>query len=228
VDEGREGRFSLTAYEKDTMGSYNMEHLGNKEPAISRAFRSDTKVRRNNQIIGTFETPDVTASSARANAELRFKMATVQCELRFNPVSNQDNPQDQAIGVQENKNQLNGKAIPLQLTRLIKFAKEQKAKAIWNSFPRFIRGEADPAPAPAPAPQPAPVIPQPAPAPQPVDESDEETESEEEEEEKPTVPLSGSDLITAFNSALTRHNISQNTVHLPTDAIAILRYLNEW
>lgn len=123
----------------DTPGEYNLEHLG--PDASSRTFRMSNKVRRNNQIIGTFQTPDVTAGSARANGDSNFKLLAVQCEIRFNPVSNQSNPQDLVIGVQENKNKLDETAIPLNLKRLVKYCRDKKAQAIWDSFPAIVRGD---------------------------------------------------------------------------------------
>ena len=36
---------------------------------------------------------------------------------------------------------MNGKAIPLSFTRLAKYYREQKAQAIWASFPAIVRGE---------------------------------------------------------------------------------------
>ena len=123
----------------DLPGAYNLQHLGSE--TISREFRMANKIRRNDQIIGTFPTPDVNPGSIRANGDTNFKYCAVQCEVRFNPVSNQDNPQDLVIGVQENKNELNGKAIPLSFTRLAKYYREQKAQAIWASFPAIVRGE---------------------------------------------------------------------------------------
>ena len=123
----------------DTPGEYNARYLG--EDTHSREFRTANKIRRNNQIIGYFASPDVTAGTARASGEAMFRIAVVQCELRFQPLSNQDNPQDVVVGVQENKNQMNGKAIPLQLTRLVKHYRDVKARAIWASFPPEVRGE---------------------------------------------------------------------------------------
>jgi hypothetical protein len=118
----------------DEPGQYNKKHLG-KEARTSKQFRQGIKVRRNKQFIGTFETPDRASGSSRADPETHFKMCTVQCEFRFAPISKQDNQMDAAIGVQENKNQLNGKAIPLALTRLVKYCKERKAGAVWDSLP---------------------------------------------------------------------------------------------
>jgi len=123
----------------DVPGAYNLQHLGSAD--MSREFRIANKIRRNDQIIGTFPTPDVSPASVRGNGETNFKFCAVQCEVRFHPVSNQDNPQDLVIGVQENKNELNGKAIPLSFTRLAKYYREQKAQAIMASFPPIVRGE---------------------------------------------------------------------------------------
>jgi len=256
--EQREGAYPMTANEEETMGAYNGVHLGNEKVTIpfSRTFRQNNKVRRNNQIIGTFETPDITASSARANPTSLFKMSVVQLELRFNPISNQDNPQDQAIGVQENKNQLNGKAIPIQLTRLVKFIKEQKAKAIWDAFPPFVRGEQQEPPEQPDEDEDADEDADDEDADdedadEAADEDADDADADDDEDDKsepeplpntddntpnpqpnqpnqPNQPtvLQGNVLIQAFNNYLARHNITEQTATISPEATSLLAHLN--
>jgi len=124
----------------DVIGEYNKKYLGD-DSTTSRLFRGSNKLRRNLQIIGVFKTPEYTLSSARGNPLSNLSMLQLQNELCFNPVSKQDHPQDIACGIQENKNQFNGDAMPKNLTRLVKYCREKKAKAIWLSFPAEVRGE---------------------------------------------------------------------------------------
>lgn len=101
----------------------------------SEEYLLNAKIVRNGQRIGLIAPEIVKVGNARANSESRFKIEYVQCEVSFNPISTQDNPQDHVMGVQENKNQLNGSAIPRNLTRLIEAIKKRKADQIWE----FIR-----------------------------------------------------------------------------------------
>jgi hypothetical protein len=65
-------------------------------------------------------------------------MRLLQCEVRFNPVSAQDNRQDKVMGIQENKNQFDGESLPVTFSRMIFAIREQKAHDIWNYFQRTV------------------------------------------------------------------------------------------
>ena len=108
---------------------YNMDHVGSD----NLDFLNQNKLVRNNQTIGYIPS-DQTVATSRANPEAFFKAILVQCEIYFNPVSNQDNRQDTATGVQENKNQFNGSAVPVTLIRLIDAIRGEKASEICNYF----------------------------------------------------------------------------------------------
>ena len=105
---------------KQVVGTYNREHLGEHNDD----FLSHYKLVRNSQLIGCIPPPDIKLSSARASGEMQLEIEQVQVYICFNPISQQDNPQDRAMGVQENKNQLHGDAVPKSFTRLVKWAKK--------------------------------------------------------------------------------------------------------
>ena len=140
----------------DKPSAYEREHLG-QDNEDTYPFRIANKIYRNNQFIGGFETPDYAAASARAQGDGMVKHCLTQVNISYNPTSEQDNPQDRVIGSQENKNQLNGKDILLQLTRLVKYLKEKKGKEILEHLKRTRvakRAAASPPPIDAPSPPP--------------------------------------------------------------------------
>jgi hypothetical protein len=61
-------------------------------------------------------------------------MKNVRTEVSYSPVSYHGNIPDKIIGIQENKNQLESKDIPITLTRLIEHFHNEKANEIWNYF----------------------------------------------------------------------------------------------
>lgn len=137
---------------------YDKEHLGT---GVSDEFMGSSALVRNNQLIGTIPPADIKLSSARGNSDGWFDMMLVKQDLEYNPVSDQDNRQDIAMGIQENKNQFDGKAIPLALTRILRAIKVLKAKEIRDYFAARLE-EVRPVP---PPPMPMPPMPMPVPAP---------------------------------------------------------------
>ena len=123
----------ITAENKIT--EYDEEYLGNN----NGEFLSCYKLVRNNQLLGLIRPPDISISSARANGESYLKTKLVQCEVSFNPISEQNNQQDNVVGTQENKNQFNGDALPKNFTRLIKYIKDEKSKEVWEYFDSLIQ-----------------------------------------------------------------------------------------
>jgi len=105
--------------------SYLTQFVGSDEP-----FWVETKLVRNNQLIGTFPQPDFKNSSVRGNPESRFLFGLVQSELSYNPVSSQDNHQDRVCNIQENKNQHNGGSMPLNLSRLVAHIRRKRAEEL--------------------------------------------------------------------------------------------------
>jgi hypothetical protein len=105
-------------------GNYDKYHIGE-----NNTFLAHHKVVRNNQGIGLIE-PEVKIENARANKLSNLEIYQVQTEIRFNPLSSQDNVQDHITGVQQNKNQFNGKNLPKNFTRLIHKIRMEKCKSI--------------------------------------------------------------------------------------------------
>jgi hypothetical protein len=101
---------------------------------------------RNNMVIGTFNFPEVNISNARANGEAMLGIKLVQCEVSFNPISMQNNPQDRVMGIQENKNQFDGESLPKNFTRMVKAVKKEKADEIWKYFNEVIAAKRKPEP----------------------------------------------------------------------------------
>lgn len=137
---------------------YHIEHLG--KDCID--FLSQFKLVRNGQLIGLIPAPDVKVSSHRAGANMFMNLVMMQCEVRYNPVSNQDNPLDHAMNIQENKNQYDGSSVDKKFTRLLLAIKKKKATEIWEYFESTVKASLPVAPAPLEV----------------------ESESEEEEEEE--------------------------------------------
>jgi hypothetical protein len=117
---------------------------GNK---LQEPFLCCYKLIRNNQAIGLIDPPDTSMSSARGTSDSRLELMHVQAELRFNPVSAQDNRQDLVTGIQENKNQFNGSNVPKQLTRIVAYLRKMKANEI-RGFMEACRRRAQPPPPP--------------------------------------------------------------------------------
>jgi hypothetical protein len=162
---------------------YDIFHLGED---ASEEFVGSTALVRNNQLIGTIPPADIKVSSARASPEGWFDMMLVKQDLEYNPVSDQDNRQDIAMGIQENKNQFDGKAIPLTLTRILRAIKVVKAKEIRDYFAARLE-EVRPVPVPPPAP--------PAPA------EDESEDEEEDEVESQTATESDAESVSGSESS---------------------------
>ena len=102
------------------LGQYNKAHLGEN----NKRFITDYGLIRNGQYIGPIPPPDIQASSSRGGADCYLEIELVQVHILFNPVSSQDNPQDRAMNIQENKNQFNGEAVSKAFTRLVRHAKK--------------------------------------------------------------------------------------------------------
>jgi hypothetical protein len=92
------------------------------------------KLYRNNMLIGLIPTPDIKISSSRASTRADLEYRRIQVHVGFFPVSLQDNAQDRAMNIQENKNQFDGKSISLPFTRLLKAMRKEKADSVWNYF----------------------------------------------------------------------------------------------
>lgn len=118
---------------------YNTEHLG----ADTLEYLAPSKLVRNGQTIGLVPLADTNIANARAGGKASVAIKLVQCEIRFNPVSAQDNRQDNVMGIQENKNQFDGDSLPLNFTRLVKALRMKKADEIWDYFLQRVSPPAD-------------------------------------------------------------------------------------
>jgi hypothetical protein len=128
---------------------YDRQFLGEKD---EHDYLSQFKLFRNNMLIGLVPPPDIAIGSMRAHADSRLEYMRVQVEISFNPVSLQDNAQDRAMNIQENKNQFDGKTLPKTFTRLVKQMRKEKADEIKAYFNQLIQARiVRNAPAPAPA-----------------------------------------------------------------------------
>ena len=118
----------------DLYCNYDKEHLS--QELTEQLFNHLVKIPlvRNGQHIGVFACPDIKPSSMRGSAELYHTHLGVRADVHYNPVSNQDNKQDEIMGIQQNKNQWNPEDVPINFSRLVKDIKKCKAKKIWKSW----------------------------------------------------------------------------------------------
>jgi len=124
--------------------SLTADMVGSSSAGPISEFNIRTKLVRNGQTIGTIQLPDVSESSARASAESYLRMRLVQCEMRYNPLSShRDNYMDLIMGIQENKNQHNGDALPIQLLRLMRAIRDKKGRTIWKYFETKVANSTD-------------------------------------------------------------------------------------
>jgi hypothetical protein len=128
---------------KFTPGSFNIQHIG-IDPLDSKEFLWSMKLVRNNQLIGLIPNPTISLGSMRANDDAQIAGALVQVEIQFNPISSQDNHQDRVTGIQENKNQFDGKGFPVQLARIAGFLRSEKAKQVMKFMNDCIEASGGP------------------------------------------------------------------------------------
>jgi hypothetical protein len=112
-------------------GEYDKQYF---DGDVLEDYHKKNRLVRNNQRIGYFDTPDIKETSARGNAELSIIYRLLQVDLCYNPTSEQNNHQDATCNIQDVKNQWNGKALPIMLTRLIKYERQKKGKSILEFY----------------------------------------------------------------------------------------------
>jgi hypothetical protein len=118
---------------------YSSQFIGDTNNKEGWKYISKLKIVRNNQLIGYCDIPDKDEGSSRGTAKSMFD-TLVQTEIAFDPVSTHDNIQDKTIGIQQNKNQFDGKSVPINLLRLVKHIRNIKAEQIWEYFEYIIEG----------------------------------------------------------------------------------------
>jgi hypothetical protein len=125
-------------YKWETGSLHNAYDKAHIHPNLSEggvfAWLSAFSFVRNDQQIGKFACPDFKPSSARGSARDYHKFFAVRAELKYSPVSDQNNRQDRKIGIQQCKSQWQDVDIDKNLSRLVKSIREEKAKEIWNYF----------------------------------------------------------------------------------------------
>ena len=118
---------------------YSSQFIGDTNNKEGWKYISKLKIVRNNQLIGYCDIPDKDEGSSRGTAKSMFD-TLVQTEIAFDPVSTHDNIQDKTIGIQQNKNQFDGKSVPINLLRLVKHIRNIKAEQIWEYFEYILEG----------------------------------------------------------------------------------------
>lgn len=120
---------------------YSKEFIGDTNNKEGWKYISKLKIVRNNQLIGYCDIPDKDEGSSRGTGRSMFD-TLIQTEISFDPVSTHANIQDKTIGIQQNKNQFDGKAVPINLLRLVKHIRNIKADEVWEYFEYILEGNA--------------------------------------------------------------------------------------
>jgi hypothetical protein len=109
------GSKTLNYYDKEYFGIDVDNSKHSKVYASVLNLCNNVKIIRNNHLIGlkNIYNPDY-----RANGESNLRNL-INCELHYFPISTQNNPLDELIGVQVNKNQLSTDNLPKNLVRII-------------------------------------------------------------------------------------------------------------
>jgi hypothetical protein len=154
----------------DNIGQYNRAHVGT-DSKDNLLFLNGTKFVRNNQFIGLIPT-ERGMETRRGGADSHYELILLQCEVRYNPISSQNSHLDHIGQIQENKNQFDGKSVPLHFRRLIEHLRKEK----WNQIKAYFDSFA-PAP-PSPSPSPSPSTQHESPPPPPPYSDDEEASDE--------------------------------------------------
>ena len=102
-----------------------------------RDYFCKPELKRNDQVICSFDLPDELIGARRANAKSMFTIKHVKCQLLYYPVSSLNNPLDLLCGIQENKGQC---ACPFDksFSRLIYTIKNEKATELWDYFNEIV------------------------------------------------------------------------------------------
>ena len=128
-----------TSYDKITLPCNNGEDLHE----TVWQWLTEIPLVRNNQQIGKFSCPDIKPSSARGSAEGYHNYFGVRCELHYNPICNHENRQDEAMNIQQNKNQWQPSDMDINLTRLVKAIRKKKSDKIWENWKELSTNNID-------------------------------------------------------------------------------------
>jgi len=117
---------------------YNVEHLGDTTNPETERFLSLSKLQRNWQVIGYVPLADTKMGNSRSGGPAYLEIRLIQCNVRYYPVSMQNNPQDRIMDIQENKNRHDGTNLPLTFTRLVRAIRNKKANDIWGFWENAV------------------------------------------------------------------------------------------
>jgi hypothetical protein len=112
---------------------YDTEHIGDDFDIMAKL-----KVSRNEQMIGCTEWANAKTTSARGSVKGMHTTFHTNCHLSYNPISSANNIQDITMGIQENKNQYTGEAIPVNMRRLVEEIRNKTATIIWSYFEELV------------------------------------------------------------------------------------------
>lgn len=112
---------------------YDTEHIGDDFDIMAKL-----KVGRNEQMIGCTEWANAKTTSARGSVRGMHTTFHTNCHLSYNPISSANNIQDITMGIQENKNQYTGEAIPVNMRRLVEEIRNKTADIIWSYFEELV------------------------------------------------------------------------------------------
>jgi hypothetical protein len=145
----QQARF-MSEYDKRLIGDIDVDDSGNNNNKKNKKntkntakgdqfdFMAKCKVGRNEQLIGCFEWANSKTASARSGVRGTHDGFHTNCYLSYNPISSSDNIQDITMGIQENKNQYTGEAIPLNMKRLVEAIRNKTADLIWKYFEDLV------------------------------------------------------------------------------------------
>jgi len=113
------------------IGKTNCDKPGTQEDF---AFLVNTPLVRNGQLIGGIPPIDIKYTSLRGDAELYEVEFGVRAELHYNTNCNQNNLQDKAVNIQQNKNQWEPNDFPKNLSRIIRYFKKKIGTSIYTEW----------------------------------------------------------------------------------------------
>jgi hypothetical protein len=142
----QQARF-MSEYDKRLIGDIDVDDSGNNNNKKNKKntakgdqfdFMAKCKFARTKQLIGCFEWANSKTASARSGVRGTHDGFHTNCYLSYNPNSSSDNIQDITMGIQENKNQYTGEAIPLNMKRLVETIRNKTADIIWEYFEELV------------------------------------------------------------------------------------------
>jgi len=120
------------------ISSYEATHFHlESQKDKTREYIGETRLYRNGQAITGFRLEGYNFAAARGNANSMLKSFHHRSEIHYSTLSTQNNPTDNAFGIQSNKNQ-NQNVLPDSLERLICHLKQRNYQRITEHFAGVI------------------------------------------------------------------------------------------